>query len=223
MLHVTEASSFNSRWAGSGFSIGRLNDDIFCLRFELTLDKGSNFSEFSFTIGDGTDEGSPYFQSEGHTKEQFNILRNGGFFGIINTDKEEFLRSSNKEYLDADKIVSATNRFQINVKEGVDSNRYVITGTVKQNLFDTETYYLWLYAIRLTGGYGRLSSDAYLKILTIDEGSARPLGLAKIYVPKTTGSTEYEYKDALVYIYTNGAWQLALPYVYTGGTWKNTC
>jgi hypothetical protein len=37
MITVTEAASFNSLWEGSGFSLGRLNEDIFCLRFELTI------------------------------------------------------------------------------------------------------------------------------------------------------------------------------------------
>jgi hypothetical protein len=47
--------------------------------------------------------------------------------------------------------------------------------------------------------------------------------MTKIALPKTEGSTELEYKDALVYIYTGGKWQLALPYVYTSNQWKNTC
>jgi hypothetical protein len=88
-------------------------------------------------------------------------------------------------------------------------------------LLGGQIYYLWLYAIRINGGFGRLGN--YLKTLNIIPDSLKSLGLVKIYVPKNTGSTEYEYKDALVYIHTNGTWQLALPYVRTRCTWKNTC
>ena len=219
MITVTEAASFNSRWEGSGFSLGRLNEDIFCLRFELTIEEGGGYSEFSFYIGDGRDE-APSLIGDGYSTDSFKILRENGFFGTITTNKEEYLLSTNKGYLDAEKIINETNRFQISVEAGSNS-KYKVTGTVPYNLLGGQVYYLWLYAIRINGGFGRLGN--YLTTLNIVSESLKSLGLAKIYVPKSSGSKEYEYKDALVYIYTNGTWQLALPYVYTGDTWKNTC
>lgn len=229
MAKLTGARTYCDSEDSSQVTIGRWKPNtankqaIFCIRYKLELESNEYARAISFDIGgdDGDVIKPEFFSAETYPENGFWPSMKA-YCVIGNLENEFVYESGGFWWLNTNNLLSATTH-QIELIS-LGSSKYKIKGTVEQHFYPDQQYYLWIY---LNGGYGRLKGwkefNSANSAQNDESVTIHPLGLAKIYLPKTTGSTEYEYKDALVYIYTNGTWQLALPYIYTGGTWKNTC